>query len=541
MARPISGTTSRLSPRQFAALMAAPKIEAPPLTFFSPPKGLDTLAPLGRVDRQHFVGSQNVILQRGITKSRNAFSTFGAKPAGTDTTMLTADIEFCSTAGSAIKWPLRWTRSKLYVYTASGWSDTGISHAIQQLPDDGVNYAMWNGLVVYSTGILAASPGMIEYTPPTVANPVGTFRLLAGSPTGAHATMFGNRIIVSAVYGLFTNVLNRIQWTVKDNDNDWAGLGSGFEDLINMSGGLCDAVMGVYPISDTTALVVRESSIWRMDLTGYFDAPFLFTLLTDKLGTSARRTIQAITGGVIFLGYDDVYIVTLGGIQRIGRQALDSVFLSPSFVALGSTGIASTLAASYGYYDRWNQRYWLNIKGLGTFVYSFDDKGWTQQVFSFEPWSIEHAYYQSGSGEFHGVYVTADTRVSAISTLSLREDPTATSDADPFGFTVPQTTFNVWTGYVYVDSPLFKTEIVEMQVEYDAGVAQNLFFDIYRDGAWVQFSTVTVQPTTGAQVLSVRGSVEDENLQVRVRSDTLGKISIYALHVFASKGALIHP
>jgi len=538
MAKPIA-TNRGIPPQQRSpavqGITPVPELAVKDLEFFKAPKGLDTLSPLSRVDREHSPSVLNLLLHKGHLLSRNALVAYGSKPSGpAEQTWLTADVEGSGNPFIPIvRYPLRWTTSRLWRFSAGDWVDTGVAnHAIA--PIFGVDFTSWRSaagesLIVYSTGPLAGAPGLVEYNLPTAAS-----RILAGSPTGKHVATFGNRVVVSAASGR----LARVQWSVKDDDNDWAGLGSGFEDLLVATNDIYDEVMGVYPISDTTALIVREASIWRMDVTGFFDAPFQFTLLTDQLGTTARRTIRTITGGVVFLGYDDVYIVTLASVQRIGLPALGSVFFDPSFSALGSAGVASSLATSHGYFDHLNRRYWLNVKNLGTFVFSFDDQGWTRMPFAFEPLAIAQAYFQSGSGEYHGVYVTADTASAAF---SLRDDPAQTTDDDPVGGAIGLvTSITLATGYVLVDSPLHKTDLVEIQLEYESAASQTLSFFYFRNGAYTLFGTVTVGVTASPQVLSVRKAIAGTNLQVALSSTTLGKLKIHSMHVFAKRGALIH-
>lgn len=529
-----------------------PELVPQDLEYFHPPKGLDTLTPITRMSRSYSPAVVNLILRKGILQSRNAFSQYGSKPsAPAEATILAADVELPTALAGLQRRALRWTKTKLYIYQAGNWVATPAVHNITDF--DGVDFVTWNSTIVYSAGTAAAVPGILEYSPPTIPDPQGTYRILTGSPTAEHVTLFGNRIVASAISGLFTSVGNRIQWTVKNDDNDWAGIGSGFEDLVVMTRDTADVVMGVYPISDTTALVVRESSIWRMDLTGFADAPFTFSLLTDQLGTTARRTIRAITGGVIFLGYDDVYIVTLGGIQRIGLPGLASVFTSLGFTMLGSDsgGVPSTLATSWGFYDRYNRRYWLSIPNVGVYIYSFDDQGWTQISLSFIPTAIAQTYYQSVDSEFHGVYLV---RNGATPTFTLQEDSTATVDDDLID-AGPGSDFGieVWSGIVRVDdsggrrtadqavdgSPLYKTQIIEAVLEYEAGASQALDIQFLRNGSWTTLGQVSVATTTGPSFAAVRRNVSGQDFQVRIVSSTLGRIKIHSLHMYVVKGAKI--
>src|SRR6266850_985495 len=91
-----------------------------------------------------------------------------------------------------------------------------------------------------------------------------------------HLATFDGRIIAS--------LADRVQWSVKNDETDWSGIGSGFEDLRSAMNGRPDGQTAVVPLSDDTALCIRTNSVWLMRTTGNFDAPFVFTLLENGKG-----------------------------------------------------------------------------------------------------------------------------------------------------------------------------------------------------------------------------------------------------------------
>ena len=553
MARSVGHGRGLTLPQRMGRFKLPPGFQVADRQYFRPFKGMDTLTNLSQVDTSHSPMVVNLLSIKGKLTSRVPLATYGSLPDGP--TVLTEDIEIAN-----LRWPFRWSKDKLYYQIGGGdWTDAGITVPTPAWGQLGINSVVWpslglgNETLVFSPGPQNNASGqvLIAYTPGAGYVPID----LGNAPSAEHLALFGERIVASYCYdlpaiGAFhlpTVYPNRLKWSVKDDDTNWHGIGSGFEDLIVLSEGVSDDVQGLYPVSDTTALVVRKSTIWRVDLTNFVDAPFLFTLLTDKLGTNGRRTIRAIPGGVVFLGYDDVYVVTLTGIQRIGLPALYSVFSSPSFTEWDTTypsqsaATPPTVALSWGYYDKLAKLYWLNIKNLGTYIYSFDDQAWTRVTFPFEPWSIAQSYFRTAQGEFHGVYVTPDTFGAGTAAYTTRQDPTRTQDVDGSGNNV-DSPIEIRTAFISPD-PLRRVQLVEAKVEYECTANQTLIFETSVDGmaTWQAYSTQAIVPTTRPSSFRVTHPFDAEAAVFRVRSTTLGGLHLHSLHVYAAPGALINP
>jgi len=447
------------------------------------------------------------------------------------------------------KLPTRWTGTHMQMYTdptdvAGPWTTVYTFPATQLNSDSTLpTYVTWQGTVVSADvgnaiqgggGNPIGSKGLIS----TLLVSPYTTSILTHSPRAAHIAVFGNRIVASRTNDwtgpsdpwvtVVTN-LSRVRWSVKNNSNDWDGLGSGFEDLL-VPGGQTDEVMGVYPVSDQTAIIVSERSVRRMDITGFVDAPFAFSLLTQSIGTLSRYSICLIPGGVIFLSYDDVIIFTLDGPKRIGQPALRD-----------SLKLITNPRLAYGYYDQYNSRYLVTFKEGSTQVvwaYSLIDQGWTKLQLPFDVVAIDRAYIPSTSGAAtYGAYFTQ----AAVSGYSCRENPTRARDVDVNGVAV-DSSIEIRTALILVDSPLRKTELVEVQLVYESTASQTLVFEYSTDGGstWTVFSTQAIVATVEPTVLSVRQRVERSRLQLRVRSTTLGGLKLISLHAFAAPGAMIH-
>lgn len=202
-----------------------------------------------------------------------------------------------------------------------------------------------------------------------------TYTEMSGVPVGPnHVTVFGNRVVVTRP----VHLPGRIQWSVKNDSDDWTGLGSGYEDLLASGGTRHDSPWSVWPVDETRALVVRERSVWLMSLTGFSDAPFKFERLFDGIGTAAPRSIAAIPGGIMMMTYNNFVIVTPDGYEFVGSP-IEHIF-NP---AMYSSVVPKALYTKAVYVRRWNE-YWLGYQTIsGTYMswrYNLARKAWTRST-----------------------------------------------------------------------------------------------------------------------------------------------------------------
>jgi len=238
--------------------------------------------------------------------------------------------------------------------------------------------------------------------------------------------------------------------------------------------------------------------------------------------------IQAVPSGMVFVGYDDVVLVTLGEIKRLATKAVRN-----SLKAITNDRLAQ------GYYDSYNSRYIVAFKEGSTQVlwfYSFLDSGWTKISLPFDVVFMDRAYFNNGGATYYGSYFT----MAIAGGFSARDNPSRTKDIDTTGADV-DSSIEIRTGFIVASDPLRKTELIEVQVAYESAVTQTLIFEYSTNGgtSWTTYSTKAISSTTRPSVLSVRKRLETEGLQIRVRSQTLGSLKLYALHAFAVPGAMI--
>lgn len=450
----------------------------------------------------------------------------------------------------AARIPIRWTESHVQTYddlteASASWT-TDYTFPATQINNDNTlpSYVTWKDTVVFSdignttqvgAGSRIGSKGLVSM----LLVPAHTATILTHSPRAAHLAIFGNRVIATRVnewtattdpWVDSTTQLTRIRWCVKDDDTVWdeTSVGAGHEDLY-VPGSQTDEAMGVFPVSDDTAIVVSERSMRRMDITGFADAPFRFSLLIPSLGTRSRYSIQAVPGGIIFLGYDDVFVASLGDLKRIATKSLRD-----SLKTITNERLAQ------GYYDVNNSRYRVGFKEGSTQViwdYSFLDGGWTKVALPFDVSFIDRAFYVVNGVTYYGDYFT----MSVAGGFSSRDNPTRTQDIDITGADV-DSFIEARTGIIVVDSALRKVEVVEAQLLFEATTSQMLLFEYSTDGGstWLQYSAAQIAATVRPTVLSVRNRLETSGLQVRIRSTALGGLKIHEFHVFAVRGGLIH-
>jgi hypothetical protein len=469
---------------------------------------------------------------------------------GTGTGTVTVGTAFPITWSTAVvpakKISARWTGTHLQTYddqtdVAAAWT-TAYTFPASQLNSDSLlpSFAIFGNTMV-STDIgsvpqVAPQIGSKGLISTVLTTPYAT-SILTHSPRAAHITVFGNRIVATRTNEWtagtdpwVTNVLNpsRVRWCVKNNSNDWDNLGSGFEDLI-IPGGQLDEAMGVFPVSDNTAIVVSERSIRRADVTGFFDAPFTFGLLTQSLGTLSRYAVKIVPGGVIFPISDDVIIFTLEGVKRIA-----SVALRDALSQITNPRLAC------GYYDQYNSRYLLAFDQAGVqvlWIYSFLDGGWTSISLPFRVVGIDRAFLTVNGVLTYAVYYTQ----SASGGFSCRENPTRFQDVDVNGNNV-DSPIEIRTGIVALH-PLRKTMISEVQLLYEEAASQNLVLEYSTNAgaSWSNYSSKAIGVTTGPAVASFRAEIERAYPLLRLRSATLGGLKLISQHVFAAAGGLIRP
>lgn len=508
-----------------------PGVEVTPLEYWRECKGLNTLAELSQVPNDFAVSIINLMLNQGHIRSR-----YGIEELGTADNGVLAVLSFTPADGQGILIRLR--RDRLETWNGSAWIIVGFIFFTGNLTDR-FTWTGWGNELLISNG----ADRILSFNVLT-----GFVQLLQESPPARHLTSFNGRVIASAVTeGSFFGY--RIRWSVKNDNTDWTAetttdaIGAGYEDLLTAPGGFVDEVMGVYPLTDDTALVIRENTLWLMLTTGDVDKPFRFGLLTSEIGSRARHANVKTPFGIVVVTHEDVVIVDQSGPKSIGAQIRRTLFSE-----------ISDFAALTGAYDPRRQEYRL-CNGPKVWRYSFRDQGWTTDLYGFSVRHMSFVDYKSlgitfdqdtpgtmdePTDTFDSTGFSAAEGMHLVSVGAgevLRENPNLSTDNAVPG------SIEITSGLLQTSGPLDRTGIIEAQLEYKCRESQRVYFEYSTDEGlvWTQYSYVDLIPTAGPKITAVRKTLEDHNLQFRVRSQSLGKLTLISLNLFLVKGARVHP
>lgn len=272
-----------------------PRTEVVPVEFFNPPQGLDLRHPTSRLGTG---------LSPNLTNLRLGDDDWFRLRPGTVRLGDLADEEIVAlyifTTSLGTEYILRFRLTGVDYYSGGMWiALTGptLDMSVYSI----VSATAWNDKLDFTTG--AAGIYEIDFS-------TFSYSLIVGSPVCRHITTFGSRLVASYIVTNTGDFPSRIQWCVKNDNTDWAGLGSGFDDLLSSPGGVVDTQLGVYPISDTEAIAVRSGSYWTLRLTGFSDAPFEFSSRFIQQRIESQRGVCYIPGGIAVVARDDIYLIT---------------------------------------------------------------------------------------------------------------------------------------------------------------------------------------------------------------------------------------
>lgn len=506
----------------------SPGVVLAPTPFWVPPQGMDTVSRLSRVDHGHAAVLRNLRLRDQTIVSRPGTDRIGLSPV---VGPLMGVLNFVTSDG--LGWLIRFKTNGVEWFDGIFWNSVTVPGGLTGGETNYFAYTAFNDKLLFSNGI----DGLFEWD-----FALGSIAKLTEAPAANYLTTFGGRVIASSVFvdGIFYPT--RQQWSVKNNSRDWkevdndlTGVGAGFEDILSTPGGSVDQARGVHPISDYTAIVLRSRSTWQMTETGNPDAPFRFTRIYSELGTDSGYSAANVPGGVVCLMNDDVYVISDSTLTAIGTKIRRTIFNE-----------VTRLERCVGAYDFDEKEYALLVPvegGSKIWRYNFINQGWTFDEYSNEMRWISYTRsnligltIDSATGDIDSAGpLSIDSEVGegprkgmlyASSILVFGDNSAVSQDAGV------EAAIEATTGIIAASSPLEKTEVPEIQMEYESDADQQLEFE-YREGttdSWHVYETgVQIHATSGPQMLSVRQTVIGHNLQFRVRSDILGKLRILSL------------
>ena len=538
MARPI--TQRRITRADLALDPPVEGIVVKPLPLWSPPRGANYSARKSRIPQEFSPHIKNLLIDKGVIKSRGGVGVLGGAPASGDPV---AVIDFVTSSGTRYTFRFRTNGVDIYSRVTSTWvAIAGL--VLGATTADMITVTAWADKLLFSNGL----NGIIEIDPITA-----TYFKIPGAPSALHLTTFGGRVIATSA-----TLPYRVQWCVKNNNRDWTGPGSGYEDLFGAPGGIVDAAMGTFPITDEIAFLVRASSVWQMSLTGSVDAPFRFSRMFDMVGSRSRHAIARVPGGIAMLGTDDVYLISPDGPQSIGEAIKDRLFPNLRAAPLAFAG-----------YDRFRKACRFAVMegsqtGLNVvWDYSIIDKSWTRLEYPFKIRSVSFTEYAKGFLTADQLTGTADSLtgiadelgitgydrgfnmvMAESSKLSVREDSTLSQDVSSAGAAI-DSEIEIQTGVLHASGTGQKTQIQSLSLELEADEAQTLIAEFSDNDAttWNSWSQAAIVSQVKRQLkhlgLGQGQTIERDNLSLRLRSTKLGKLRILSAVPFVQTGAPI--
>lgn len=524
MARSFRSNT-RFNQAALAQVQYDPKLYSQPLRLLGF-KGHDKTSPLSRLPDGFARLVRDLMFRDSQYVSRDGTMTLGLAAVNP---IVHAQEVILSTGSS---FPVRFTTSGVEVFQSTWVPASGAAWTTTDLR----NFSMtgWNDSIVFADD----TNGIFEMTF-TGLFPVTLLIFLAGVK---HLTTFAGRIIAS--------LDNRIQWTIKNNQSDWVGIGSGYEDLKSAPGGTPDGQTAVVPLSDDTALMIRTRSVWLMRTTGDFDAPFAFTILTPGKGCNWPRTVAAIPGGAIWLGDDGtIWMYDQNGITNIGQPIYKTLQVAQS-----------VLRKTTAMYDPRYDEYKLAIPGTPIQRFNRSAQMWTEDTYQFPIRSISFATYAKpltvdeliGTVDGLGAIAVDDLGVGARAsrTMFAMADPSrfvaiektpvgGARDVDSAGAAVAGS-LRMETGYVRLEDPLHKTEVLQLITEYECQFACTLSYYYSDDGGvtWNLLLAVPVVATTKAKQLTLDYTLDREDIQFAVASSDVAGIKFIDFFAMVRAGGL---
>lgn len=520
--------------RSIGALYRDPIVpgqEVDPILFFDPPSGLDTKHPIDKMGLQY---SPDMFNYR-IADTDWLTCRPGTVELGTDSVNQIVAVVVVSLANS-VELVVRWTTVGVQWYDGTMWNNlTGPALALTT--DDNVSATVWNNGLQFTDG--KTGQYLINFND-------FTYALIATAPIARHITTLAGRIIASFILDPATGIYQtRIQWCVKNDNTDWSGLGSGFEDLLSSPGGVVDQQLCVVPINDTDALIVRSGSIWRMQSTQYFDSPFIFQFLFSEMKFDSWRGVTAIPGGIAALGRDDIYIITTGGPQPIGDMVRKIIFTR-----------ANKLEDCQLAWDDLTREIVIHLPKRmadgysNVFRYSIDTPRWSRDIYPGVIKSFVHASQLRGT-PIDALVGTIDELTGSIDDLGVdgfdwglvfgfigthsfvsRESPDATSDAIG-GSGTSLITMQAVTGYVNPATAFKYVQLLQAGLLYEVPVTTTMLIEYSDNGGvtWSTYSTLTLAASSGP--VPARGVKTIERKRIQLRFTAVG----YGLNVrtFAAK------
>ena len=140
-------------------------------------------------------------------------------------------------------------------------------------------------------------------------------------PAAYFMTRFADRLFIANTTESSNDKPFRVRRSVNGDHTDWTGLGSGFTDLAEFP----------YHIKGISKhgpgmIIATEGAIWLATRTGIAGAPARFDPIVTDVGVYAAYTLKSRGTDHVFMGNDNLYILTGNRAVPLGEPIRDEIF-----------------------------------------------------------------------------------------------------------------------------------------------------------------------------------------------------------------------
>lgn len=529
MARPTNpGDPSRLL--RLPNPQGVPENVAMPVKMLAEVKGINAYSRRNEVGPEYVSRVRNLILKDKKLASRKGTKLLGQPAPST----IMQVLDFSTASGKRYTIALCLTHVGILSAATGVWNFQSVAWTGDE--EDLFTFTAWGNKLLISNGV----DGIWELTPST-----SVLKVVPNAPGAKQLTTFAGRVIASATREKGILYPYRIRWSVKRDYTKWneiSDIGSGYEDLFGGQDGGTDEVAGVYPLSDTLALMVRDASLWQMSETGNVSIPFRFSRIEKAIGTVYRRTIVTTPNGVVFLSEHDAWLATLAGIAPIGRVARNEILAEITKPKLASAT-----------YEVKRDEYRV-CQGSIVFRYNFETEGWTTDTYPVDIRSLGLHVSGRGSTKIDDLLGIIDDLEGKIDDLgiveeiasdvmfvlqdqpqTMIEDETKTKDVLSTG-ELTDSEIVVETGIlVHPSGNVGKAlELHKILLEYESQDVQEIFGEYSIDNgiSWDLYSEQDLDETFAPTPLQMVKPLVSDRIMVRLRSPQLGRMVVNSLNPY---------
>jgi len=265
-------------------------------------------------DPSSFYSGQNVWIKSGAMFPRSRLSSIG-------TTSLVGEpnglfIYDTITGGSV---PVVTSQDTVAYFQNQSFTTLTYASGVSNLPPTGAATDEFFGTTVYlesdDNNIAVFTNGIDPVFAAEGPSTNTAFSTLTEAPICTDIALFDNKLVGWNIEFVSTTsrLVQRVQWSVSGDPEDWTGVGSGFEDLVDMRG----AGTRIFATEDRLILAT-DKEVWQGRRVGF---PFIFSFsaIDKTIGMPFGRPVIQTQRGIFWLNDDfNIYRVVGGRITPVG-------------------------------------------------------------------------------------------------------------------------------------------------------------------------------------------------------------------------------